>query len=184
MILAFVGGCMFALAWATQQAAVPPPTELVEPPRSPAAQVAVVLVVSDGGPVGSAIDRASGGLGFSHVYIDAGHADVVLDYQPGAGVHWGPRSRYEGRTVARVELGAKVGEQLYGCARSRLGQPFDVPGLLFKTASMANCCGLVVGCLPPKVLEDLGGSGRPIAPNDLAVLFGAKRGATVRWEGI
>ncbi len=182
MIAFFAAGCLFALAWSSNQAAVPPPAELVEPDGRPlGAEVAILLVASDGSPVADAIDRASGRLGYSHVAIDAGHPTAILDYRPGAGVHWAPRDRYAERAQARVVLTGRTGEQLFGCARSRLGQPFDAAGLLLHTTSLANCCGLVVGCLPPAIYGELGGSGRPIAPNDLARLFGAQLGATVRW---
>lgn len=182
MIAYFAAGCVFALAWASNQGHVPPPAELAEPPRPAVAPVVLLLIASDGSPIGDAIDRASGGLGFSHVAIDAGHPDAILDYRPGAGVHWAPRDRYAGRAQAKVELVGRTGEQLYGCARARLGQPFDAAGLILHTDSLANCCGLVVGCLPPGLFAELGGAGRPIAPNDLARLFGAQLHRTIRWE--
>lgn len=181
-MLLFVGGLACGIVWSASQSRVPAPTPADEPERPPRAQVAIVLLKSDGSAIADAIDRASGGAGFSHVYVDAGHAGVVLDYRPGAGVHWAARETYDGREQARVELVGRAGEQLLGCVRARLGDPFDAAGLLVGTDSLANCSGLVYGCLPLELRSQLGGSGRPVAPNDLARLFGAQVGTTVTWS--
>lgn len=182
MLAVFCGGLACGLAWSASQSAVPPPERVVEPSRPARAPVAIVLVASDGSAVAEAIDRASGRGGYSHAFIDAGHPDSILDYRPGSGVHWAPRDTYDGRDQARVELEGRAGEQLFGCARSRLGQAFDAAGLLMGTSSIANCCGLVYGCLPLELRSELGGDGRPVSPNDLARLFGARRNETVTWS--
>lgn len=181
-MMMFCVGLACGLAWSANQSAVPAPSPATEPERPELASVAIVLVASDGSAVASAIDRASGGDGYSHAYLDAGHDDAILDYRPGQGVHWAPRDTYDGRDVARIELVGRAGEQLFGCARQKVGQPFDAAGLLLATGSIANCCGLVYGCLPPDVQSQLGASGRPVSPNDLARLFHARRGETVTWE--
>lgn len=181
-MLAFFGGMACGIVWSASQSRVPTPPVVDEPSRPPAARVAIGIVASDGSAVAEAIDRASGGDGFSHVFVDGDHPQVILDYRPGAGVHWAPRDTYADRGVARVELVGRAGEQLLGCVRARVGDPFDAAGLLVGTDSLANCTGLVYGCLPPELRAQLGGSGRPVAPNDLVRLFGARVGHTVTWS--
>jgi len=181
-MLLFVGGLACGIFWSASQSRVPDRVADDEPSRPVAAPVAIVLVASDGSAVAEAIDRASGGGGFSHAYVDAGHASAILDYRPGAGVHWAPRDAYADRGAARIELGGRAVEQLFGCARARVGQPFDAAGLLVGSDSLANCTGLIYGCLPPELRAQLGGSGRPVAPNDLARIFGAQVGKTVTWS--
>jgi hypothetical protein len=185
----FALGCLCALSWAANQAAVPEQHELPceEPERTPAAPVTLVLVASDGGQLSERIDRTTGGHGYSHCYLDVGHQlpdgeRLVLDYQPGAGVHYAYASVYGDRPVARVRLLGNVGQQVYGCIRSRLGQPFDAAGLLVGRTTVATCAGLVWGCLPPRVRCGIGGPGRPISPNDYALFFGATVGETVDYE--
>jgi hypothetical protein len=185
-------GCLCALTWASAQAAVPQRPALerlaLEPPREPAAPVAIVLVAADVSPVSQAIDRISGGGGFSHCYLDVSHrlpdgTSLVVDYQPGAGVHYARDDAYAHRARARIQLGRSLGDQIWGCVRARLGDPFDAAGALVGRATLGTCSGLLYGCLPPALQRSLGSSGRQVAPNDLARLFGARMGETVRYLG-
>lgn len=185
-LIGWACGCIVALAWSSSQVAVAGDVEL-EPARV-VDVVHVVLVSSDGSPVSSAIDRATGGGGFSHCYIDAGHRDVdggglIVDYQPGAGVHYAPADRYDARDQARVRLVGPAACELWGCVRSRIGQPFDAAGIVIGRATLATCSGLVASCLPPAVRGELELEGEQISPNALARYFGARIGETVTWEG-
>lgn len=184
--------CLAALSWASAQADVPQRPALerlaLEPPREPAAPVAIVLVRSDGSALSDTIDRITGGGGFSHAYLDVSHrlpdgASLIVDYQPGAGVHYARDDAYRQRGRARVELGRDLGNQLWGCVRARLGDPFDAAGALVGRATLGTCSGLLFGCLPPVLKRSLGANGRQVSPNDLARLFDARTGATVRYLG-
>lgn len=192
IVLVAAVSCLAALSWASAQAEVPQRPALerlaLEPPREPAAPVAIVLVQADTSPVSSTIDRISGGGGFSHCYLDVSHrlpdgVSLIVDYQPGAGVHYARDDAYRARGRARIELGGTLGEQLWGCVRARLGDPFDAAGALVGRSTLGTCSGLLFGCLPPALQRSLGASGRQIAPNDLARFFGARAGQTVRYIG-
>lgn len=189
MIFALCVGCVIGLAWSSAQAAVPSAPELAQLPAEPPRDgrtVTLCLVASDGSPVSDAIDRISGRGGFSHCFLDLGHrtpagAPVIVDYQPGAGVHFGELARYANRPIARVILEGDLGAELWGCIRARLGDPFDAAGALLGKTTLATCSGLIWGCLPLAIKRTLGGGSRPIAPNDLARVFGAQHGRTVRY---
>jgi len=189
MIVAVVFGCVCGLVWSAAQSVVhEPPAELAaEPAREPAAPVTLVLVASDGSPVSSSIDAISGSLGYSHCYLDVGHVlpdgrRMIVDYQPGAGVHYAHDDAYRERAQARIVLAGELGSEIWGCVRSRLGQPFNAAGALLGQSTMCTCSGLIYGCLPADVRGKLTTSGRPIAPNDLARVLGAELGRTTTYH--
>lgn len=190
ILVAFTLGCVCALGWSSAQADVPDQEQLPcdEPTRVRGSIVSLVLVASDGSSVSERIDRATGRGGYSHCYVDVGHAlpggrRLIVDYQPGLGVHYAEASSYAARPRATVRLGGAVGEQLYGCIRGKLGQPFNAAGILVGRTTVATCAGLVWSCLPPKVRCAMGGPGRPISPNDMARFFGAELGQVVDYKG-
>jgi hypothetical protein len=187
---AFVAGCFCALGWAARQADVPEQSQLPcdEPERPVGAPVSLVLVQSDGSPVSSRIDLATGELGYSHCYLDLGHvlpdgSRLIVDYQPGIGVHYADGSAYAHRGTAWIRIRGAVGEQVYGCVRAKIGQPFDAAGMLVGRCTVGTCAGLVWSCLPPKARCAMGRAGAPISPNDYARYFGATLGSTVDYEG-
>lgn len=188
-VLLFGAGCLCALSWASVQADVPEQSELPcsEPDRLPLAPVTLVLVAADDSALSQRIDEATGGLGFSHCFLDVGHRmpdgeRVIVDYQPGAGVHYAHASAYGSRGRASIRLRGDVGQQVYGCVRSRIGQPFDAAGLAMGRTTIATCAGLVWGCLPPAIRCSMGAPGRPISPNDYAAHFGVAVGDSIDWE--
>ncbi len=190
IVLAFTIGCICALGWSGAQSETPDQEGMPcdEPTRVLGVPVSLVLVASDGSQVSDRIDRATGRGGFSHCYLDVGHVlpngrRMVVDYQPGIGVHYAEAAGYDKRKRATVRILGDVGEQLYGCIRGKLGQPFNAAGMLVGRTTIATCAGLVWSCLPPKLRCAMGGPGRPISPNDMAEFFGAKVGATVDYRG-
>lgn len=127
------------------------------------------------------INDASGGEGFSHVAIDACEVDddgdhLLIDCQPGTGVHRRLESAYGDRKRVRAWLSAAEGAELRGCARAKLGQPFDIVGLVVPEGSESSgviCSGLVWSCLPLRLQKMVPvPDRRPVAPNDIARAFG------------
>lgn len=185
-VLLAAGWCGGVL-WSGAQADVPiDHSDVDEPARSSSRPVTLILCASDSSWVSQTIDRTSGGDGFSHAYLDVGHfypdgRRLIVDYRPGLGVHYAFDDVYAERPRARVELRGPIGEQVWGCVRARLGQPFNAAGAMTGTCTAATCSGVIWGCLPPELRRELVCSGRPIAPNDLARLFGARVDETVRY---
>jgi hypothetical protein len=184
-----VGWCC-GILWSGTQAAVPiDEYPELEPAREPGRPVTVVLVTQDGSWVSDTIDRISGAGGYSHAFLDVGHIwpdgrRMIVDYRPGQGVHYAYDDAYAERPKARVALEGAVGEQVWGCVRAKLGEPFDAAGALVGKCTIATCAGLIWGCLPPELRGQVAcsASGRPISPNDLALLFDAREGETVTWS--
>ena len=153
----------------------------------PACGVSIVLFEVDG-IEGKIIDAATGGHGFSHVALDGCEADeqgrsLLIDCQPGLGVARVPVARYGGRRRVRVWLPLCEGRELYGCVRGRVGQPYDVLGLVVpKTGPVGGlvCSQLVYECLPAELRRRVPPwpKGRPVAPNDLARGLGATAGGS------
>lgn len=148
-------------------------------------EVSVLLVVT--GPYAGSrlIDQLTGGLGFSHVAVDACEVDaagvpLVIDCRPGMGVSRRPLSEAtEGRGVVRARLPLVEGRELYGCLRGRVGLGFDGVGLVRSTAIGGGlvCSGLVWECLPARLRARIPApADRPVAPNDFARAWGARPG--------
>lgn len=132
------------------------------------------------------IDLATGKHGFSHVAIDGCEASksgqpLIIDCKPGLGVARRPESDYGQRRRVRVWLPLIEGREFYGCARGRVGQPYDLIGLVLPNGGPADgyvCSQLVYECLPERLRERIPAwpSSRPVSPNDLARGLGAVRG--------
>lgn len=142
-------------------------------------QIAIVLVAADSTAVARAIDGATGGLGWSHCFIDPCRVDkgkrMVIGYTVANGVHWATLDGYKAeRKRARIELDARTGAEVWGCARARLGKPLKVSSLVLGVPSAATCVGLVVECLPFRMQANLSARkvGPCISPNTLAAFFG------------
>ena len=148
----------------------------------PACGVSIVLFEVEG-TESKLIDAATGGHGFSHVALDGCEADdqgrpLLIDCRPGLGVARVPLDDYGNRGRVRVWLPRCEGRELYGCARGRVGQPYDALGLIVpKTGPVGGlvCSQLVYECLPAKLRQRVPPwpKSRPVAPNDLAQAFGA-----------
>jgi hypothetical protein len=155
-----------------------------EPARAPGSQVSVVFVASDGSAISTAIDAASGGRGYSHCFVDAGHRvgakAVVIDYRPGSGVHFASPDRYARRELASILLPGEIGCELRRCVAEKLGEPFGGLGLVIGRQITGTCAGLIAGCLPSDVAARL--PGRSVTPNDLAELLGAQKGRSIVFE--
>lgn len=129
------------------------------------------------------VDAATGGLGYSHVAVDGCEADeqgrpLLIDCRPGLGVARVLEAEYGDRRRVRVWLPLCEGRELYGCVRGRVGQPYDVLGLVVpKTGPVGGvvCSQLVYECLPTTLRGLIPGwpKERPVAPNDLARGLGA-----------
>lgn len=154
------------------------------PRRRDRCAVAVVLFVPDG-QEGEIIDRATGRRGFSHAALDGCEVDeagrhVLIDCQPGRGVHRRVAETYGERPRVYCYLGREDGAEAYGCARARVGEPFDPVGLVVPRTGPGRgvvCSQLVADCLPARVRQRIATTpGRPISPNDLARAFGAEPG--------
>lgn len=156
------------------------PTNRVEYHPVRECQIAIMLVASDGTPVARAIDASTGGLGWTHCFIDPCRVDaegqrMVLGYTVANGVHWATLEGYKSeRKRARIELDARTGAEVWGCARARLGKPLRVSSLVLGVPSAATCVGLVVECLPFRMQQALRARqvGPCISPNTLAAFFG------------
>lgn len=152
----------------------------------PKCGVSIVLFAPDG-PEAVVIDAATGGLGYSHVALDGCEADesgepLYIDCRPGLGVARVPASLYEGRPHMRVWLPLVEGRELYGCARGRVGMPYDTLGLVVpKTGPVGGliCSQLIYECMPARLraMVPAWPEHRPVAPNDLA------RGLGVELDG-
>ena len=135
---------------------------------------------------GRSIDAVTGGVGFSHVALDACEVDsqgasLVIDCRPAVGVTRIPLYDYGERKPTRVWLPLMAGRELYGCVRGRIGLPYDALGLVLpKTGPVGGvvCSQLVFECMPDSLRKKVPPwpPSRPVAPNDLARGFGAVPG--------
>jgi hypothetical protein len=149
--------------------------------RRSACRVSIVLLAPRRGDRESLlIDRATGGHGFSHAVIDGCESDeigrpVVIDCRLGSGVVRRPWVDYEGRKASRVWLPTVDGAEAYGCARGRIGVPYDLLGLAFPSSGPRSglvCSQLVTECLPARLRAQIHPMRRVVAPNDIARAFG------------
>lgn len=134
----------------------------------------VVVGVDRRSPVSLAIDKVTGGGGYSHVYVDPCRAvdgeRVVLDYTVRRGVHWTSPDIYARRKLLRIELTPGDAAVLWACARERIGNPLRIKPLVFGRDSEDTCIGIVVACLPAQWRASLEAHrvGPCISPNTLA----------------
>lgn len=139
------------------------------------------------------IDEITGGYGFSHVALDGCEVDeqgrpLLIDCQPGIGVARVLADSYDGRGRARVWMPLCEGRELYGCVRGRVGQPYDLLGLVWPSEGLESgliCSQLIYECLPQRLqaLVPPWPRDRPVAPNDLARAFGARPGTSIVLQG-
>jgi hypothetical protein len=147
----------------------------------PGCAVSILLIRASQEPSSQAIDAATGRRGFSHAAWDACESvdgvPVGIDCRPGHGVHRRPLAEITaGRQYARVVLPLDAGREAYGCARARVGQPYDGIALAMRTGSKRRgtiCSELVWECLPESLRARVDmPRNRPVSPNDLARAFG------------
>ena len=148
--------------------------------RRPACTVAMVLFAPDDTVSSHAVNAYSGAGGFSHVALDGcevGHdgEPVLLDCRPSYGMHRRPWSEYSERPHAMVLFDGDTAAELYGCARAKVGQRFDVAG--------EHCAGALVECLPRAVQLRVeaapGAMFGMVTPNQIAAAFDARVGHDV-----
>lgn len=152
----------------------------VDMTHADACTMAIVLVASDGSATARAIDATTGGLGWTHVYLDPCRTDtsgrpVAIGYTLASGVHWmDPRIYKSNRKQARIDLDPRTGAEIFGCVRARLGKPFSVLDLIRGARSNATCVGLVVGCMPWELQRKLAAVqvGPCVSPNTISTFFG------------
>ena len=99
--------------------------------REDTCSVSVILIARKRGSVGGRIvDSATGNGGWTHAAWDAceqvSGVPYGIDCLPGHGVHRRPIADIiGGRAWARVELPLALGLEAYGCARAKVGAPYD-----------------------------------------------------------
>lgn len=174
MSVALAIGALTAMQAVTQD---PLPMLDRSEPRE-ACTVSLVLVGVDPTSTTSVlVDRLTGGDGFSHVYVDPCREldgePRVIDYTVSRGVHWASPDIYAERRRVRVPLDVVTGSELWGCVRARLGRPFRVGPMALANDSVSTCVGLVVSCLPGRIVERLHAfrRGPCLSPNTLARFF-------------
>lgn len=107
---------------------------------------------------GRLIDEATGGLGYSHVAVDACEQHdgepMIFDCQVGEGVTRSPRARYHGRGVRTVTLASSEGAELRACLAAKVGKPYELGGLFGLGGEEAiTCANAVASCLPQRLRE-------------------------------
>lgn len=143
-----------------------------------------LLEVDRDDPVSVAVNETTGALGFSHAVLDIceedaeGHA-LLVDAQLGEGVRRVRADRYDSRRRVRVYLSGDSAWELRGCARARVGTPFDVLGFLRpeENARGITCSHYLAQCMPPDLRQRVDLARRQedrgaISPNQLARAFG------------
>ena len=160
-----------------------------EAPSDPAAlrescTVSIVLVQSDRSTVARAIDRKSGGGGWTHAALDGCELDelgqhVGIDCRPSYGVTRRPFVEIvQGRPFARVYVPLPWSTELYGCVRGRIGTGYDLLGIGLPSGGRRAglvCSQLIFECLPTELRRRVRvPKTRPVAPNDLARAWGVR----------
>lgn len=148
----------------------------------PACSVSILLLERAPLVLSQAVDSATGSLGFSHAAWDACEdvdgVPVGIDCRPGLGVHRRPLEDIVGeRRHVRIVLPLTEGREAYGCARARVGEPYDGLSIFLTHAGGRRrgtiCSELVFECLPESLRSRIEiPEGRPVAPNDIARAFG------------
>jgi hypothetical protein len=159
------------------------PRDRVDMQDVPQCRMAIVLLARDGSAVSRTIDDMTGKRGFSHVYLDPCRANaagerMVVGYTAARGVHWEREADNKPeRGRARIELEPEVAREVWGCVRSRLGQPMNVTALVLGMDHRATCVGLIVACLPWEMQSQLHALkvGPCVSPNTIAEYFGVHK---------
>ena len=127
-----------------------------------------------------AVDLATGRYGYGHVAIWGGqmtrdHEPIVLDAAIDVGVTMRRlRAMTRGAPFRHVALDEALGCFIFERAAALVGRPYDFVGLAKRRlrSDRFTCSGLVAACMPHHLRARLEPKRRPIAPNDLAQLFG------------
>lgn len=127
-----------------------------------------------------AVDLATGRYGYGHVALWGGqlardHEPIVLDAAIDAGVTMRRlRAMTRGAPYRRAELDDDLGCFIFQRACAQIGRPYDFAGLARRRlrSDRFTCSGLIAACLPQHLRDRIEVRRRPIAPNDLARLFG------------
>lgn len=120
-----------------------------------------------------ALDRATGGLGYSHAALDLcvqaeDGSRQLVDCTILRGVHLAPWSNYAGRACAMVPLEAAETAEARGAARQLYGKPWGyAPGGW-------TCADFVFECLPSAFDLEIA---RPVTANGLARALGVEHAA-------
>lgn len=144
--------------------------------------VAIVLFVPTDAE-GRIVDQATGSAGFSHAALDGCEVDdtgapVLIDCRPAHGIHRRRVADYGVRPRVYLYLDPRAGAETYGCARARVGEPFDALGLVLPRTGPgrgAVCSQAIAECLPARLRDRIATApGRVASPNDIARAFGAR----------
>ncbi len=160
----------------------------------PGCRVTIILLPA-GDRSGKAIDALTGSRGWSHALVDACERTsdgrrLAIDCRPGRGVHRVDLSTAMRPGAARIEIPIWAAGEMYGCLRARVGMPWHPVGMVATGGGYLVCSQFVYECLPRALRERVDQAmqhngpmtGRPVAPNDLAVAFGARAGQLVKVE--
>ena len=129
-----------------------------------------ILLFRPSGLVGQVTDVVSGNVGFSHTAIYVGLQDedgepIVVDAQPGSGVHAHKLSTFEGRETVVIPLTKEETRYARRRALSYLERRIPYRG----AAGGISCTEFVLACLPAAYRKHLDGFS---SPNDLARAYG------------
>lgn len=151
---------------------------------NPHCQMSLVLVCARGNGVRCRlVDESTGKGGFGHIAIDTCETDeqgkpVLLECGFKGGVAYRPASKVTGgKPFVRIYLPLVESAHLYGCATAKLGETYDIPGLLNAkpTHDGTVCSKFVYECLPKRFQEKVSWpEWRAVSPNDFARAFGIK----------
>ena len=150
--------------------------------------VAVLLIGADHrNRVEREVDERTGGLGFSHVVVDAGERDesgarLVYDCFPREGVrrvrlserYGSDRGGYLMRPVVRAVIPKSHGDHVRSTLSALVGQSYDVLAAFAPSRNGLVCSRMVLRVLPDSTCSRVRSHSarHPISPNDLARAFG------------
>jgi hypothetical protein len=132
------------------------------------------------------VDHRTGGLGFSHVVIDACERDetgarLVYDCFPREGVRrvrlserYGSNHDGSPRPIVRAVVPRAFGPRVRAAASALVGQSYDLLTAFAPSRDRLVCSLMVMRVLPREFVASVRSSNtrHPISPNDLARAFG------------
>ena len=135
-----------------------------------------ILLIAPNTTWGRMVDAVTGGLGWSHVVLDADEEDesgeaLWWDCTPKKGIHRvrASESKYRDREFSRIELAPQDGLFVQQCAEVCQGRRYS---------SKDSCASWIIRCLPPhlEVFAEVAAERfrLPLCPNVLAIAFGVE----------
>lgn len=142
--------------------------------------------------ISRAIDRLTGGYGYSHLAVDCGENEqrtgrpVMIEATVGAGVHYSFQDEYGRRAFVRLslkEMGIDV-KQFCACIRTKVGEKFDdieaiSLGILDNPARQI-CSDLATGCLSEDLHQEIARCHKRAVIHPLAAVRNERTGSRFR----